>query len=325
MSKVFKLKVLIPALLGLGASLAHAQNPNPVRIIIGFAAGGNGDIIARMLANELRPILGRNVIVENKPGAGGRLAALQLKSAPADGSNYLLAPDSWSIFPTILQTEGQLRYSLQKDFAPVARVVSYPLGLFVSEGAGVHNLKEYIEKAKTNPSIAAYGSSGAGSITEFLGIVMSKEFGFKMTVIPFKGGSEVKSNLMGSQIPVGIMTAGDGLADVGGKIKPLGFFTPTRWSIAPDVPTFKEQGYDIVNGGAFSAIWTSAKTPESERKKMEDALKQVLSKPDVQEKLSKIYVRSDFADGRTLGEQVGKLIQYWNPIVESSGIKATVN
>lgn len=325
MKKVFTSKVLIPALLGLSASLAHAQNSNPVRIVIGFAAGGNGDIIARMLANELRPIIGRNVIVENKPGAGGRLAALHLKSSPADGSYYLLAPDSWSIFPTILQTESQLRYNLQKDFAPVARIVSYPLGLFVSESAGVNSLKEYVEKAKVNPAIASYGSSGAGSITEFLGIVMSKEFGFKMTVIPFKGGSEVKSNLMGAQIPVGIMTAGDGLADVGGKIKPLGFFTPNRWSIAPDVPTVKEQGYDIVNGGAFSAIWTSLKTPEVERKKMEDAIKQVLAKPDVQEKLAKIYVRADFADGHTLGDQVGKLIKYWTPIVESSGIKSNTN
>lgn len=325
MSKVFTSKVLISALLGLSASMAQAQNSNPVRIIIGFAAGGNGDVIARMLANELHPIIGRNVIVENKPGAGGRLAALHLKSAPADGSNYLLAPDSWSIFPTILQTESQLRYNLQKDFAPVARVASYPLGLFVSESAGVNNLKEYIEKAKVNPAIASYGSSGSGSITEFLGTVMSKEFGFKMTVIPFKGGSEVKANLIGSQIPVGIMTAGDGLADVGGKIKPLGFFTPSRWSIAPDVPTFKEQGYDIVNGGSFSAIWTSAKTPEVERKKMEDAIKQVLAKPDVQEKLAKIYVRSDFADGRVLGDQVAKMIKYWTPIVESSGIKSNMN
>ncbi len=322
MSKVFKLKVLIPALLGLGFTMAHAQNANPVKIIIGFAAGGNGDIIARMLASELRPILGRNVIVENKPGAGGRLAALQLKTAPADGSNYLLAPDSWSIFPTILQNESQLRYNLKKDFAPVARIVSYPLGLFASEGAGVNNIKEYIEKAKANPALASYGSSGSGSITEFLGIVMSKEFGFKMTVVPFKGGSEVKANLMGSQIAVGIMTPGDGLADVGGKIKPLGFFTSTRWSVAPDVPTLKEQGFDIVNGGAFSAIWTSAHTPEVERKKMEDAIKQVLGKPDVQERLAKIYVRADFADGHAVGDQVNKLINYWTPIVESSGFKS---
>lgn len=322
MLKSLKLKIFIPAILGLSAGVAGAQNSHPVRIIIGFAAGGNGDIIARMLASELRPILGRNVIVENKPGAGGRLAALQLKSAPADGSNYLLAPDSWSIFPSILQNENQLKYNINKDFSPVARIVSYPLGLFVSESAGVHTLKEYIEKAKINPGIASYGSSGSGSITEFLGIVMSKEFGFKMTVIPFKGGSEVKANLMGAQISAGIMTPGDGLSDVGGKIKPLGFFTPTRWSIAPEIPTFKEQGIDIVNGGAFSAIWTSAKTPEAERKKMESAIKQVLSKPDVQERLAKIYVRADFADGPALGEQVNKLITYWTPIVESSGIKS---
>lgn len=319
--KKIKLKIIIPAILGFTCMLAHSQENNPVRIIIGFAAGGNGDIIARMLAEELRPVLGRNVIVENKPGAGGRLAAQTLKSAAHDGSNYMLAPDSWAVFPTILNTEAQLRYNYKSDFSPVARIVSYPLGLFVSESTGVNTLKEYVEKAKADPGIALYGSSGSGSITEFLGIVMSKEFGFKMTVVPFKGGGDVKSNLMGGQVPAGVMTPGDGLADVGGKIKPLGFFVEERWSIAPQVPTFKEQGFNIVNGGAFSAFWTHAKTPEAERNKMEEALKKVLSKPSVQERLAKIYVRADFAEGKVLGQQVDKLITYWTPIVKESSLK----
>lgn len=319
--KTTKLKFIIPAMFGLSCILANAQDQHPVRIIIGFAAGGNGDIIARLLAEELRPVLGRNVIVENKPGAGGRLAAQTLKAAPADGNSYMLAPDSWAIFPTILNTEAQLRYKLKSDFSPVARIVSYPLGLFVSESAGVNTLKEYVEKAKADPSIALYGSSGSGSITEFLGIVMSKEFGFKMTVVPFKGGGDVRTNLIGGQVPVGVMTPGDGLADVGNKIKPLGFFVEERWAIAPQVPTFKEQGFNIVNGGAFSAFWTSAKTPEAERSKMEEALKKVLAKPSVQERLAKIYVRADFSDGKALGQQVDKLINYWTPIVKESNLK----
>ncbi|WP_159917690.1 tripartite tricarboxylate transporter substrate-binding protein [Pantoea sp. 18069] len=317
-----KIKIIAPAILGLTCMLANAQENNPVRIIIGFAAGGNGDIIARMLAEELRPVLGRNVIVENKPGAGGRLAAQTLKSGPADGSSYMLAPDSWAIFPTILNTEAQLRYNLKTDFSPVARIASFPLGLFVAESTGVNTLKEYVKKAKDNPGIALYGSSGSGSITEFLGIIMSQEFGFKMTVVPFKGGGEVKTNLIGGQVPVGIMTPGDGLADVGTRIKPLGFFVEERWSIAPQVPTFKEQGFNIVHGGAFSAFWTHAKTPEAERRKMEEALKKVLGKPSVQERLAHIYVRADFAEGKVLGEQVDQLINYWTPIVKEANLKA---
>ncbi len=314
-------KIIIPALLGVASLLASAQEQPPIRILIGFAAGGNGDILARVMAEELRPILGRNVIVENRPGAGGRLAAQALKTNPADGTSYLLAPDSWAIFPTITTSEATLRYNYRTDFAPVARIVSFPLGLFVSESAGINTLKEYVDRARANPNLAVYGSSAAGGITEFLGLVMSKEFGFKMNLIPFKGGGEVKTNLIGGQIPVGIMVAGDGLSDTGGKIKPLGFFVEQRSPMAPNVPTFKEQGFNIVNGGAFSGFWTNAKTPESERKKMEDALRQVLAKPSVQERLVALQVRADYADGRALGQQVDRLISYWTPIVKESGFK----
>lgn len=316
------LKFILPVMLGLSSFMAHAQDPHTIRILIGFAAGGNGDILARLMADELRPILGRNVIVDNKPGALGRLAAQALKAAPADGTTYLLAPDSWAIFPTITTSEAQLRYNIRTDFAPVARIVSFPLGFFVPESSNIKNLKEYVEKVKANPGSGLYGSSGTGGVTEFLGTVMTKEFGTKMTVVPFKGGGEVKSNLMGGQLPAGIMVAGDGLSDNGGKIRPLGFFVEERWSLAPQVPTFKEQGFNIVNGGAFSGFWTQAKTPEAERKKFEEALKQVLSKPAVQERLAKLYVRADFADGKALGQQVEKLITYWTPIVKETGFKS---
>lgn len=322
MFKKYKAKLLTVVAMtvcsAFGSIQAHAQDQSPVRIIIGFAAGGNGDIIARMMAEELRPILGRSVIVENRPGALGRLAAQALKASPGDGTSYLLAPDSWAIFPTILNTESQLRYNYQQDFKPVARIVSYPLGFFVSEKLEVNTLAEYVAKAKKDPSLAMYGSSGTGGITEFLGTVMTQEFGFKMGQIPFKGGGEIKTNLMGGQISAGLMTPGDGLSEVGSRIKPLGFLVEERWEIAPDIPTFKEQGYNITNGGAFSGFWTTAKTPESERKKMEEALKEVLSKPHVKEKLANIYVKADFGDGKTLGDTVNHLIDYWTPITQKS-------
>lgn len=320
MLKKTKFKIITAFSISLSSFAAQAQDQSPIKIIIGFAAGGNGDLIARLVAEELRPVLDRNVLVDNRPGAGGRLAAQALKSAPGDGTNYMLAPDSWAIFPTILNTESQLRYNYKKDFIPVGRVVTYPLGLFASEASGIKTLQDYIAKAKIDPSIALYGSSGSGSITEFLGTVMSQNFGFKMTVVPFKGGGEVKTNLMGGQLATGIMTPGDGLAEVGSRIKPLGFFVENRWEIAPDVPTFKEQGFNIVNGGAFSGFWTNSKTPEVERKKMENALKEVLSKPHVQERLAKIYVKADFADGKTFGENVDRLIEYWTPITKSTAL-----
>lgn len=313
-------KWLPVAALTMSAFAVQAQE-QPVKMMVGFAPGSSGDIILRILAEELRPILGRTVLVENRPGAGGRLAAQALKTATGDSNTYLLAPDSWAVFPTLLYTEEQLRYSIQKDFAPVARIVSYPLALFTSDKMGVNTLAEYLEKAKKDPSLGMYGSSGSGSITEFLGIVMSKEFGVPMNVVPFKGGSEVKTNLIGNQVPVAVMTAGDGVADNNPRVKPLGLFVSERWSLAPNIPTMKEQGYNITQGAAFSGVWTTNKTPEAERKKMEQAIQTVLTKPEVQARLTKLFVQADFAKGEDLGKQVQDLWAYWGPIVKESGFK----
>lgn len=312
-----KIKAIIFATAMAATSASMAQEHQTIKILIGYAAGGNGDLIARILAEELRPILSKNVIVENKPGANGRIAAIELKNSPADGSYYLFAPDSWAIFPTIMNSEKQLRYNIKTDFTPVARIVSYPLGLFASSNISANSIKEYVSYLKENPMMAAYGSSASGGVSEFLGKVMSKEFGIEMRHIPFKGGSESRQNLLAGQIPAAIMTPGDGLMESQGKIKPLGFFTSERWPLAPDIPTFKEQGFPIVNGGAFSAFWTSSATPIKEREKMQNSLKKVLAKKHVQEKLAKIYAYADFAEGDTVAREVDSLLKYWGPIVNS--------
>lgn len=305
----------------LTAGAASAQDKSAVRMLVGFSAGGNVDIVARLLAEELRPLLGRNVLVENRPGAGGRLAAQALKSGPADGSMFLFSPDSWAIFPTITMTEAQLRYSYAKDMAPVARVVSYPLGFFASADSGITSVQDFAQKVKKNPELSMYGSSGAGSITEFLGVLMSREFGTKMDVVPFKGASEVKTMLMGGQVKVGIMSPSDVLAEDSKSVRPLGFFAEKRWSIAPNIPTFKEQGINVTHGNAFMGMWASTRTPAAERAKMEDALKQIVANPSFREKLAKAYLEADYGNAQELGVQVNGLIEYWRPVVQASGFK----
>lgn len=317
----FARKPLAVAAFVLTAGAASAQDKSAVRMLVGFSAGGNVDIVARLLAEELRPLLGRNVLVENRPGAGGRLAAQALKSGPADGSMFLFSPDSWAIFPTITMTDAQLRYSYAKDMAPVARVVSYPLGFFASADSGITSVQDFAQKVKKNPELSMYGSSGAGSITEFLGVLMSREFGTKMDVVPFKGASEVKTMLMGGQVKVGIMSPSDVLAEDSKSVRPLGFFAEKRWSIAPNIPTFKEQGINVTHGNAFMGMWASTRTPAAERAKMEDALKQIVTNPSFREKLAKAYLEADYGNAQALGEQVNSLIEYWRPVVQASGFK----
>lgn len=301
---------------------ALANSSTPIKLLVGFVPGGTSDAVARMLADELRVELGRSVIVENKPGAGGRIAAQSLMSAPQDGTTYLFSPDSWAVFPTILLPTSTLRYNYLEDMAPVARVISYPLGLYGSPKAGAKNLKEYVALAKKDPALTLYASAGAGSITEFLGVVMSKEFGVKMTVVPFKGAGDVKTAVLGNQAPVGIIAPGDIFQYVAdGRVVPLGFMTDKRWSVLPNVPTMKEQGFNVTQGEAFMGLWSTKKTPVDERKKMEEAIKKVLGNSTFKSRVLQSSVSPDFASGEEMDKQVRSLISFWKPIVEQSGFK----
>ena len=309
------------AALAFSAIAASADDKTPIRILVGFSAGGNVDMVARLLAEELRAELGRNIVIENRPGAGGRLAAQALKTAAADGSTYLFSPDSWAIFPTITMTAAQLRYDYVKDMAPVARVVSYPLGFFASASSGVKSMQDYVSKVKTQPELAFYGSSGAGSITEFLGLLMSKDVGARLSVVPFKGASEVKTMLIGGQVPVAIMSPSDVLSEDNKKIIPLGVISEKRSALAPHIPTLAEQGVKVTQGSAFMGMWASSKTPATERSKMEKAIQSVSGKPSFVKKLNLAYMEADFGSSQELHKQVRHLQDFWKPVVSASGFK----
>lgn len=317
-----KLKVALAATTMLAAQAALASNAQPIKLLVGFVPGGTSDTVARLLAEELRGELGRNVLVENKPGAGGRIAAENLKSMPTDGTTYMFAPDSWAVFPTLMLSEKTLRYNYHQDMAPVARVISYPLGFYGSKMSGAKNLKEFVELAKKNPDFTLYSSAGAGSITEFLGVIMSEKFGVKMTVVPYKGAADVKNSLLGSQVAAGIMAPAEILQFVeDGRLVPLGFMAKQRWDVAPNIPTMAEQGFDVTQGEAFMGVWAARKTPQAERDKMEQAIRNVLAKPAFREKVLKTSVSPDFADAQTLEAQVQELLKFWAPVLKESGFQ----
>jgi len=295
------------------------KNP-PIKIIVGFSPGGTSDVVARVLAEDLRVELKRNVIVENKPGAIGRIAAQSMLNSSADGSTYLFSPDSWAIFPTLMLTSESLKYNYHKDFKTVAKVISYPLGLYAGKSAGVSNFEELLEKARKDSKYTFYAATGTGGVTEFLGIVLSKKIGVKMITVPYKGAAGVKNALLGYEAMSGIMAPGDlsGLIKDGHLI-PLGMMSKNRWSVMPDVPTMLEQGYDITQGEAFMGLWASAKTNDSEINKMEEAIKKIVSTEKFKNKMIQASVYPDFMGSKELAKEIEDLIAFWKPVVEDSG------
>lgn len=302
---------------------ASAQDKPPIRLIVGFAPGGSTDTVARLVADKLRGPLGQPVIVENKPGAGGRLAAEALKNSAPDGLSYMVAPNATGVFQALLYPVSVLKYDLLNDLAPVAVVVSYPLALAVGSKTGVNSVRDYVSFVKSKPEHGSFGSAGLGGHTHFSGLQLAKAAGIEMNVVPYRGNGPLATDLLGGQVPAGIMTAGDIAShQKTGAVKLIGVFGAKRSPLLPEVPTLIEQGYNVDTGDAWTGVWAPAKTPKAELDRMQAALQQVLAMPDVRDILiHKQTMQPDFRPAAELDKLQRKELAYWGPVIKSTGFK----
>jgi tripartite-type tricarboxylate transporter receptor subunit TctC len=317
--KRFNAALLAGALsLSLGA---QAQSEQPIKLLVGFPPGGSTDTVARVLGEKMATVLKQTVIVENKPGAGGRLAAQQLATAAPDGLTYMIAPNATPVFQTLLYPRTTLKYDMLKDFAPVAVLVSYPMALAASPQMGVKTAKEYVAKVKANPKLASFGSAGAGGQTHFTGLQLGKAIGVDLQMVPFRGNGPLVTDLLGGQVPAGIMTAGDILPQhKAGKVQVLGVFSAKRSPLLPDVPTLIEQGIHIDAGDAWTAMWAPARTPQAQIERVQNAIKYALGLPEVRDLLmNKATLNPDYRPGAELDALQRKELAYWGPIIKATG------
>lgn len=301
----------------------HAQDKQPIKILVGFAPGGSTDTVARVLAEKLAVVLKQPVIVDNKSGAGGRLAAQTLKTSAPDGLTYMIAPNATPVFQMLLYPQAVLKYDMLRDFTPVGLLVSYPLALAVNQQSGVKTAKEYVAWIKADPKNATFGSAGAGGHTHFTGLQLGKTVGVDLQVVPYRGNGPLATDLLGGQVPAGIMTAGDILQhQKSGRIRVLGVFGAKRSPLLPEVPTFIEQGYNLDTGDAWTGMWAPAKTPKSDLDRMQNALKHVLGLPEVRDILiNKATLNPDFRSAEVMDKLQRKELQYWAPIIKETGFK----
>jgi tripartite-type tricarboxylate transporter receptor subunit TctC len=304
-------------------SPAQAQDKPPIRILVGFAPGGSTDTVARVIADKLRGPLQRTVIIENKPGAGGRLAAEALKNAAPDGLTYMIAPNATAVFQHLLYPPAVLKYDVLTDLAPVAMLVSYPLALAVGTKSGVKSATEYVAWVKANPKEGSFGSAGLGGQTHFSGLQLAKAAGIELSVVPYRGNGPLATDLLGGQVPAGIMTAGDIVQHQrSGQVLVLATFGAKRSPLLPEVPTLTEQGYKVDTGDAWTGMWAPAKTPKEEIERMQAALKFVLELPEVRDILiHKQTLQPDFQSGAAMDKTLRKELAYWGPVIKETGFK----
>lgn len=293
----------------------------PVRIIVGFAAGGSSDIAARMLADKLKDSLDVPVIVENRVGAGGRIAAEALKNAVPDGSTFLLVPVVVPVLAPLVYK--QLSYDPAKDFAPVAQVATYQFALAVGPNHPARTVAEFVAWLKVHPTQANFGSPASGSLPHFFGLMIGKETGVEMIHIAYKGGAPLATDLMAGQIPAGV----DALSDMielhrGGKIRIIATSGVQRSPLLPTVATFKEQGFAAIEGTGWIGVYAPAKTPAALVDQVSAAIGVALNGPELRER----FVNLGYEPTGTTPAQLAAIMvadtARWGPIIKASGFTA---
>ena len=302
--------------------VAHAQGSEglsgPVRLVVGFPAGGAGDIIARVVADKIAGPLGVTVIVENKPGAGGRAAGDLGKAAPGDGRAVLSTPLAPSVIAPL--TFQKLNYKSDTDFVPVAQLVKFPLSLAVGKDSPNTSLKDLVAWFKAHPQQASFGTSAAGSQLHFLGLMLGQAAHIDLVHVPYQGGTPLITDLIGGQVPSAI-DAFPLEFHKAGKIRLLASSGESRSPLLPDVPTFKEQGYPTVVGEAWFGAFMSAKTSPALVQRVSEAMASAVQQPDVRQKLAAAGLEATGLKAPEFARLVAADQARWKPVIEVSGFK----
>src|SRR5271154_5573304 len=251
------LLVLLAAALAPARAQSHYPN-HPIRLIVGFAAGGGNDIFARLVADKLSQLLGQSVVVENKPGAGSRLAAEYVTQQPADGYTLLVAPSGAMAIAAAVYPD--LKYSPTKDFVPLAMIAHFPLIMVIGADNPATNVKEFVAWAKEHPDKANYGSSSpAFTVTTEL---LKLKTGMPGVMIPYKSSSEMIFSVIQGQTAFTIADGPPTIPQVkAGKVKAIAVTGAERSSELPDVPSMAEAGYPDVDVHLWSGVFAPTATP----------------------------------------------------------------
>ncbi len=272
-------------LLGLAAGLAsvlraHAARAawpeRPVTMVVAFPPGGGTDVAARTLARFLERELGQAVVVLNRGGAGGEIGFAELARARPDG--YTIGFINTPGIVTI-PIERQARFRLE-DFAPIANVVDDPGGFFVPAASRLRGLADLVARARAEPGAVTYGTTGIGSDDHLATLAFQRLAGVELTHVPFAGAAQVRNAALGRQIDVGAMNMGEGLGDMRqGQLRPLGQMAEARWEHAAEVPTFREQGFDVVQG-SMRGVAAPEGVPGEVRGRLAAAVRRAMEDPE---------------------------------------------
>jgi tripartite-type tricarboxylate transporter receptor subunit TctC len=306
--------------LAVASAGALAQSARTVRILVGFPPGGGTDSIARLLSDKLKDALGANVIVENRPGAGGQLAAQALKAAPPDGGTFFISHDhTVSILPLVVKNPG---FDPARDFVPVAGFATFVNAFAVSGGTPAKDFSQYVDWVRGQGGKSAVGVPAPASVPEFLVKVIGEKYKLDLVSAPYRGSAPMIGDMLGNQIPAGIGSIPEFIENhKAGKLRVLAVLGGARQPAMPDVPTFAELGLAGFEDVPFYAFFAPAGTPQAVVDQFGAALAKVIALPEVRDRLTTLGMAVGFMPQQQLAARERAYAQTWARIIKSSGFQ----
>lgn len=309
----FGLALVLAALSG----AAHAQSQKPLQIIVPFAPGGSADGIARILAPELSTKFGRQVYVENKPGAGGSLGLTVLAKMPADGDTISIAATGALVINP--HVPGSTGFDPIKELSFVAKLIDIPLVMVTNPKTGPKTMKELIEQSKANPNGLSYGSTGVNSSQHLAVELLKKMTGANLTHIPYRGSGPAALAAVAGEVPLTStdLTAAHENIKAGNLIS-LGVTSARRWKSVADMPTIAESGVPGYDGPpSFIGMVAPPGTPPAVLRQLSAAIGEIVARPDVQQRIAGLSVEPGYTDEKAFATYVAAESAKWKEIIQS--------
>jgi tripartite-type tricarboxylate transporter receptor subunit TctC len=313
------------AALALGASLLAGPvlaqgGPGTMRILVGFPPGGGTDAIARVLAEKLKVQLNEPVVVDNRAGAGGQIAAQVLKTAPADGQTLFLSHDhTISILPLVTKNPG---FDPAHDFVAVAGFATFVNALAVSGGTPARSFREYLAWVRQQGGKGNIGVPAPASVPEFLVKLIGQKYGLDLQAAAYRGSAPMMSDMLGNQIGAGVASIPDFIENhKAGKLRVVAVMGGARQAAMPEVPTFAELGLAGFEDVPYYGFFAPAGTPQAAIDRFSAALAQVIAQPDVRERLTAMGLTVGFMPQQQLASRERAYTQTWTRIIRTSGFQ----
>lgn len=311
---------------GLAAAPAAAQAPRfpdkPIKILVGFSAGGGTDVVARILALKMSESLGQTVVVENRTGASGLIAGEIVARAPADGYTLMMGSQTtYAVAPTLYKKET---LDPARDFAGVAMAAISPLVLVVHPSVAAQSVKDVIAMAKDKPGTVYFGSGGLGTTPHMTGELFSSVASIKLTHVPYRGEAPAINDLIGGQFPLMFANLSVVIGNIrAGKLRALAVTSAQRAPAAPDIPTVAEAGLPGFEAATWFALVAPAGTPGDVLARLNAEMKRALALPDVKQRFADLGMTAEDSTPATLDAYIKSEIAKWTKVVKDANISAS--